>query len=92
VIATLPCATLVSSPAASSSYRSTTKPRLPAIARKNSMWQLDSAATSASSGSTASSADIGSGTDEGADDAGTSTPPSKRQVWRRLYLPSRKVP
>jgi hypothetical protein len=48
------------------------------------MWQLDSAATSASSGSTAFSADSGTRTTCGEDEAGTSTPPSKCQVCARL--------
>ena len=48
------------------------------------MWQLDSEATKASSGSTAAATDIGSGTTCGDADAGTSTPPSKRQRWPRL--------
>jgi len=48
------------------------------------MWQLDSEATKASSGSTAASTDIGTRTTLGEEEAGTSMPPSKRQVWPRL--------
>ena len=48
------------------------------------MWQLESAATSASSGSTAASTDIGTRTTFGEEEAGTSMPPSKRQLWARL--------
>src|SRR5262245_57079966 len=43
------------------------------------MWQLDSEATSASSGSTAAATDMGSGTTCGDDDAATSVPPSNNQ-------------
>src|SRR3977135_1054017 len=48
------------------------------------MWQLESAATSASSGSTAASTDNGTRTTCGEEDAGTSRPPSKRQGVARL--------
>ena len=48
------------------------------------MWQFDSDATNISSGSTAEASDMGSGTTCGDDEAGTSTPPSKRSVCRRL--------
>ncbi len=48
------------------------------------MWQLESAATKASSGSTASARDSGNGTTEGEADAATSMPPSKRHAWPRL--------
>ena len=48
------------------------------------MWQDEQAATSASSGSTASGRDIGSGTELGADDAGTTTPSSNRHSCARL--------
>jgi len=48
------------------------------------MWQLESAATSASSGSTAASTDSGTRTTCGEEDAGTSIPPSKRQECARL--------
>ncbi len=44
------------------------------------MWQLDSAATNASSGSTAASTEKGSRTECGEEEAGTSIPPSNRQV------------
>jgi hypothetical protein len=37
----------------------------------------------ASSGSTAAGSDIGTGTECGEDEPGTSSPPSKRQRWRR---------
>src|SRR5207237_445919 len=62
--------------------RETERPaRAPAASDRNhSSWQLESAATSASSGSTAASTDNGTRTTCGEDDAGTSTPPSKRQV------------
>ncbi len=55
-----------------------------AIARNHSMWQLASDATNASSGSTAAASDIGSGTELGADEPGTSRPPSKRSRCLRL--------
>ena len=48
------------------------------------MWQLDREAIIASSGSTAEASDIGRGTLDGADDPGTTAPPSKVQVWARL--------
>jgi hypothetical protein len=48
------------------------------------MWQLDSAATNASSGSTAEGSENGARTTSGELDPGTSVPPSKRQRWRRL--------
>ena len=48
------------------------------------MWQLDVAATSASSGSIFSATDIGSGTDKGDDEAGTRKPPSNCHSWPRL--------
>ncbi|MNF18036.1 hypothetical protein D3C80_2218990 [compost metagenome] len=55
------------------------------------MWQLDRAATKASSGSTAASSDRGGGImGEGADDPRTTAPPSKRQSWPRPYLLSLK--
>ena len=38
----------------------------------------------ASSGSTPAGSDIGTGTLEGADDPGTTAPPSKLQEWARL--------
>ena len=41
------------------------------------MWQLDSEATNASSGSTAAASDSGSGTTCGELEAGTTAPPSK---------------
>ena len=47
------------------------------------MWQEDSEATSASSGSTAASTVKRSGTTWGEAVAGTSVPPSKRQTWPR---------
>ena len=48
------------------------------------MWQLESAATKASSGSIAAGSDMGSGTTCGEEEAGSSRPPSKRHVCRRL--------
>jgi hypothetical protein len=54
------------------------------------MWQLDTAATYASSGSTLAGLDQGAGTTEGDGDAGTTTPPSKVHVCSREYLPFTK--
>ncbi len=54
------------------------------------MWQLDKAATSASSGSTPAGFDHGAGTTAGEEDAGTVKPPSNVQVCSREYLPLRK--
>src|SRR3954447_7622893 len=51
------------------------------------MWQLDSEATNASSGSTLAGFDSGARTTAGDDDAGTVSPPSKLQVCSREYLP-----
>jgi hypothetical protein len=48
------------------------------------MWQLEIAATNASSGSTASARDRGGGTKAGEADAATLTPPSKRHSCARL--------
>jgi hypothetical protein len=48
------------------------------------MWQLEIAATNASSGSTAAASEYGSGTECGDDDPATSAPPSKRHACRRL--------
>ena len=48
-----------------------------------SMWQLEIAATKASSGSTLAGFEYGGFTDVGAGDAGTVTPPSKDQVCSR---------
>ena len=48
------------------------------------MWQLEMAATSASSGSTADGSEQGTGTESGDDDPGTSAPPSNRHTCRRL--------
>src|SRR5262245_40311469 len=50
------------------------------------MWHDESAATSASSGSTAVGSDIGTRTDAGALDAFTTAPPSKRHSCAREYL------
>ncbi len=47
------------------------------------MWQLEMAATSASSGSTAAGSEYGSGTESGELDPGTTAPPSNVQVWAR---------
>src|ERR1700677_1635469 len=54
------------------------------------MWQLESEATNASSGSTALGLEKGTGTTDGDDEAGTVTPPSKVHVCSREYLPLRK--
>src|SRR5690242_15345055 len=80
VTAVLPAAFFPMTPSASSKYSSTRKPLSAAIDRNHSMWQLEIEATKASSGSTAASTENGSRTTCGDDDAGTSTPPSKRQV------------
>ncbi len=48
------------------------------------MWQLEIAATKASSGSTFSATDQGSGTTWGDEEAGTLTPPSNSHQWARL--------
>jgi hypothetical protein len=50
------------------------------------MWQLDSEATNASSGSTACALEYGTLTTDGDEDAGTSIPPSNVHVCARLYL------
>src|SRR5262245_53263503 len=55
------------------------------------MWQLDSAATSASSGSTASAREKGTFTDNGEEEAETFTPPSNDHSCARLNLPSAKA-
>src|SRR5215470_11834169 len=55
-----------------------------------SIWQLESDATNASSGSTALAFENGAGTTDGEADAGTVTPPSNVQVCSREYLPLRK--
>src|SRR5271157_4321895 len=54
------------------------------------MWQLETAATNASSGSTCAGFEQGTGTTEGDGEAGTVTPPSKLQVGSREYLTARK--
>jgi hypothetical protein len=48
------------------------------------MWQLESEATNASSGSTAAAVEYGSGTMWGDAEAGTLTPSSKLQRCSRL--------
>src|SRR6185503_2680872 len=53
------------------------------------MWQLETDATNASSGSTCAGFEYGAGTTEGEGDAGTMTPPSKVHVCSREYLPLR---
>ncbi len=50
------------------------------------MWHEESAATSASSGSTAVGSDSGTRTDDGALEPFTTAPPSKRHSWAREYL------
>src|SRR5450756_1201633 len=84
-IATCPAAFSPMVPTALSSYRSTTNPRRAACERKNSMWQEDSEATNASSGSTASSFDKGRGTTVGELEASTTAPPSNDHRWAREY-------
>ena len=54
------------------------------------MWQLDSEATNASSGSTPAASDQGAGTMCGQAEAGTTAPPSKLQLCARLYWPLAK--
>ena len=54
------------------------------------MWQLESEATSASSGSTPAGSEKGTLTTLGEDEAGTTAPPSNVQRWARLYWPSTK--
>jgi hypothetical protein len=67
-----------------STYASTTKPFLAASERNQSMWQLESDATNASSGSTAAGFDSGTLTALGDDDAATRTPPSNSHSCARL--------
>src|SRR5216683_3305228 len=55
------------------------------------MWQLAIDATKASSGSTWAGFEKGTGTTEGAGDAGTVTPPSKVHVCSRENRPLRKA-
>src|SRR2546428_9887617 len=54
------------------------------------MWQLETDATNASSGSTFAGFEYGPGTTDGEGDAGTVAPPSNVQVCSREYLPFRK--
>src|SRR6266496_6255722 len=54
------------------------------------MWQLETDATKASSGSTFAGFEYGTGTTDGEGDAGTVAPPSNVQVCSREYLPFRK--
>jgi hypothetical protein len=56
--------------------------------RNQSIWQLESDATNASSGSTADSIEKGNGTICGDEEAGTTAPPSKLQECAREYFPS----
>ena len=56
---------------------------LAASDRNHSMWQLEVAATSASSGSTPAGSDSGTGTDSGDDEAGTRAPPSNTHSCAR---------
>ena len=48
------------------------------------MWQLDSAATNSSSGSTAAASEYGSGTTAGDEEPASVTPPSNCSAWARL--------
>src|SRR3954470_19786072 len=82
---------LVISPTASSSYASTRKPAFFASHRKVSMWQLETEATKASSGSTAAALEYGAGTTAGDAEAGTTCPPSKLQLCARENFPCRNV-
>src|SRR5262249_39650731 len=54
------------------------------------MWQLETAATNASSGSTFAGFEYGRGTTEGDGEAGTVMPPSNSHVCSREYFPLRK--
>src|SRR5258708_21023325 len=54
------------------------------------MWQLEIAATYASSGSTCAGFEYGTGTTDGDEEAGIVAPPSNVQVCSREYLPLRK--
>lgn len=74
----------VMTPKASSWYESTTKPLRAAMPRNQSMWQLESAETRASSGSMALGSEYGVGTTCGDDEPATVRPPSKRSRCRRL--------
>src|SRR5688572_24105425 len=56
--------------------------------RNHIMWQLEMEATNASSGSTR----FGSPQRWGADEAGTSTPPSNRHTCERSYFVSNSAP
>src|SRR5260370_513349 len=56
------------------------------------MWQLDSDATNASSGSTPAGSEKGILTTLGEDEAGTPAPPSNAQLCARLYIPSGNRP
>ena len=56
------------------------------------MWQLDSEATNASSGSTLAGLEKGIRTAAGDDDAGTVMPPSNVQLCSREYVPFRNSP
>ena len=51
------------------------------------MWQLETEATKASSGSTAAALEYGAGTTDGEADAGTTWPPSKLQLCARVNFP-----
>src|SRR5438552_13680100 len=67
------------------------KPAFFASHRKVSMWQLETEATRASSGSTAAALEYGAGTTAGEAEAGTTWPPSKLQLCARENFPCRKV-
>ena len=56
------------------------------------MWQLESEATNASSGSMFAGFDIGTGTTDGDDDAWIVKPPSHVHVCSREYRPFAKSP
>ena len=79
-----PSSVLASTPLARSSYDATTNPFRAANDRKNSMWQLDSAATNASSGSTPAGSERGTRTTCGDDEARTIAPPSNSHSCARL--------
>jgi len=83
-IHSFPSGVLSRMPTAQSSYEATTNPSFAANDRKKSMWQLDNAATSASSGSTPEGSENGSGTVNGDADARTLALPSKSHSCARL--------
>jgi len=82
----VPASFVAITPVASSRYDSTASPASAAIGRSHSMWQPDSAATYASSGSTPAGSESGTRTTCGELDASTTAPPSKRHRCARLAV------